>query len=186
MVTVAGHEAEDQITEPLHTGYSEAVVLGEQAASASSQPRRPVRRAVLGTSSAEAPARTHVEEHALWRDFVVEHRGSGRPLLLLHSGFGTWVEFRRLIDHLAADHEVLAPNLPGSLGGPPLDVRHSMLGQHVEYAESLLDEVGWTDPVLIVGSSYGGVTALQLEARGRAARAVGLPATPRGPLSVRC
>ncbi len=98
----------------------------------------------------------------------------GRRLLLLHSGFCTWVEYRRLADLLADDHEVLAPTLPGSAGGPPLDVRRSMLAEHASYVESLLDAEGWSDPVEVVGSSFGGVLALELQARGRASSAVAL------------
>ena len=100
--------------------------------------------------------------------------GSGRRLLLLHSGFCTWVEFRRLIDLLATDHEVLAPTLPGSVGGPPLDVRASMLAEQARYVESVLDELEWDAPVDVVGSSFGGVVALELLARGRAQSATAL------------
>ncbi len=100
--------------------------------------------------------------------------GSGRRLLLLHSGFCTWVEFRRLIDLLASDFEVVAPTLPGSLGGPPLDVRASMLGEHAAYVESVLDELGLDEPVDAVGSSFGGVLSLELLARGRARSSVAL------------
>jgi pimeloyl-ACP methyl ester carboxylesterase len=104
----------------------------------------------------------------------VIHRGSGRRLLLLHSGFCTWVEFRRLIDLLAVDHEVIAPTLPGSAGGPPLDVRRSMLAEHATHAERVLDAAGWTEEATVVGSSFGGVAALELLARGRAASAIAL------------
>ena len=100
--------------------------------------------------------------------------GSGRRLLLLHSGFCTWVEFRRLIDLLATDHEVIAPTLPGSVGGALLDVRASMLAEHARYVESVLDELDWNEPVDVVGSSFGGVLALELLARGRAQSAIAL------------
>ncbi|MBO9524418.1 MAG: alpha/beta hydrolase [Nocardioidaceae bacterium] len=106
--------------------------------------------------------------------FEVERQGTGRRLLLLHSGFCTWVEFRRLIADLAADHEVIAPTLPGSLGGPTLDPSRPMLGQHVDYVETVLDEAGWTEDVTVVGSSFGGVAALELLGRGRAERVVAL------------
>jgi pimeloyl-ACP methyl ester carboxylesterase len=100
--------------------------------------------------------------------------GSGRRLLLLHSGFCTWVEFRRLIDLLATDHEVIAPTLPGSVGGPRLDVRASMLAEHARYVETVLDDAGWQEPVDTVGSSIGGVLALELLARGRAHSTIAL------------
>ena len=68
--------------------------------------------------------------------------GSGPRLLLLHSGFHTWVEFRRLIDLLSEDFDVLATTQPGSVGGPPLDVRRPMLEQHADYVETVLDGAG--------------------------------------------
>lgn len=106
--------------------------------------------------------------------YQVHRDGSGRPLLLLHSGFGTWVEFRGLAAELAGDFDLLAPTLPGSVGGPPLDVRRSMLAEHADHAERILDEAGWTEPVDVLGSSYGGVLALELLRRGRAGRVVAL------------
>lgn len=104
------------------------------------------------------------------------HRaGSGNPILLLHSGFSTWVEWRRTVDLLSGDHEVLAPTLPGSAGGPPLDYRNrTMLDALASYAVEVLDAAGWTEPVPVLGSSYGGVVALELLARGRASYAVAL------------
>lgn len=104
----------------------------------------------------------------------VHHSGSGPRALLLHSGFHTWVEWRRTIELLAVDHEVLAPTLPGSAGGPPLDVRRPVLAQHADHAAAVLDDHGWTGPVLVVGSSFGGVCALELLARGRASQVVAL------------
>jgi pimeloyl-ACP methyl ester carboxylesterase len=63
----------------------------------------------------------------------------------------------------------MAPTLPGSYGGPPLSLRgRSLLQAHADYAEELLDDAGWSEPIAIVGSSHGGVTALELAARGRA------------------
>lgn len=100
--------------------------------------------------------------------------GRGPRVLLLHSGFHTWVEFRRVIQLLADDYEVLATTQPGSAGGPPLDPRRSMLTQHAEYVHSVLDDVGWDQDVTAVGSSFGGVLALELLGRGRVTSAVGL------------
>lgn len=103
------------------------------------------------------------------------HGGSGRRVLLLHSGFNTWVEFRRTIALLLVDHEVLAPTQPGSAGGPPLDLDgRQMLELHADRIEDLLDELGWDEPVPVVGSSFGGVTGMELLARGRATRVLAL------------
>ena len=101
--------------------------------------------------------------------------GSGDRLLLLHSGLGTWREWRCLVDRLGETREVMAPTLPGSLGGPPLELGdRSMLDAMADHVESVLDDAGWDEPVAIVGSSHGGVIALELAARRRAASVVAL------------
>lgn len=102
--------------------------------------------------------------------------GSGPPLVLLHSGFSVWAEWRSTISFLTDEREVLAPTLPGSRGGPPLDLvnRRTMLGALADHVEILLNDAGWNEPVPIAGSSFGGVTALELAARGRASSVVAL------------
>ncbi|MFL6155629.1 MAG: alpha/beta fold hydrolase [Marmoricola sp.] len=103
------------------------------------------------------------------------HGGTGSRVLLLHSGFNTWVEYRRTIALLVRDHEVLAPTQPGSEGGPELDLGgRTMLDVHADHLERLLDEQGWDEPVPVVGSSFGGVTAIELLNRGRASRVLAL------------
>ncbi|MGY2873442.1 hypothetical protein ACVW00_000632 [Marmoricola sp. URHA0025 HA25] len=100
--------------------------------------------------------------------------GTGPRLVLLHSGFHTWVEFRRLVRLLAEDFDVLATTQPGSAGGPPLDPRRSMLEQHADYVETVLDDLGWHEGVTAVGSSFGGVLGIEVLGRGRAERVVAL------------
>jgi pimeloyl-ACP methyl ester carboxylesterase len=103
------------------------------------------------------------------------HGGTGQRVLLLHSGFCTWVEWRRTIDLLVDDHEVLAPTQPGSAGAPRLDVSATnMLGAHADHVERVLDDHGWDEHVLVVGSSYGAVTGMELLNRGRAAHLLAL------------
>jgi pimeloyl-ACP methyl ester carboxylesterase len=70
---------------------------------------------------------------------------------------------------------VLAPTLPGSLDGPPVRLRgRSLLAFMADHVEELLDEQGWTEPVSVAGSSFGGVIAVELAARGRARNVVAL------------
>ena len=101
--------------------------------------------------------------------------GTGSRLLLLHSGFQTWREWRGIIPLLTDEREVFAPTLAGSLEGAPLPGRgRSLLESLADDLEDQLDSVGWDGPVEIVGSSFGGVVALELAARGRATSVVAL------------
>jgi pimeloyl-ACP methyl ester carboxylesterase len=110
---------------------------------------------------------------ALSYDF--HHSGRGPRLLVLHSGFCTWVEWRRTIELLEHDFEILAPTQPGSAGGPPLDLTgRTMLESHADHVEGMLDELGWHDSVTVVGSSFGGVLGIELANRGRAAQVIAL------------
>ncbi len=106
--------------------------------------------------------------------YDVVRTGRGPRLLLLHSGFHTWVEFRRLIALMSADHDVLATTQPGSAGGPPLEHGPAMLDQHADHVESVLDDAGWQDDVTAVGSSFGGVLGIELLGRSRATAVVAL------------
>jgi pimeloyl-ACP methyl ester carboxylesterase len=86
-------------------------------------------------------------------------------IVLLH-GFAdsphTWDLIR---PHLPGD--VLAPALPGHLGGPPLTL--DMVG----WLEGVLDAAG-LEKAHLVGNSLGGYLALALAARGRAETVVAL------------
>jgi pimeloyl-ACP methyl ester carboxylesterase len=106
---------------------------------------------------------------------ALHHGGSGPRLLLLHSGFCTWVEWRNVIATLAREREVLAPTLAGSEAGSRLQlVGRSLLGAITDDLERILDDAGWREPVAVAGSSFGGVVGMELMARGRASSVVAL------------
>jgi pimeloyl-ACP methyl ester carboxylesterase len=95
-----------------------------------------------------------------------------KPLLLLHGLMDapcTWDLVRPL---LGRDRELLAPALPGHLGGPPLAAIGGPL-HVVDHLERLLDEAG-IDAVDVAGNSLGGYLALRLAERGRATSVVAL------------
>ncbi|MRH86521.1 alpha/beta fold hydrolase [Nocardia sp. SYP-A9097] len=92
--------------------------------------------------------------------------GRGAPLLLLHGVLLTWQCWLPVIDDLRADHDILAPTLPGHYGGPAAAHPTTVAGL-ADWAEALLDETGWPT-AHIVGNSLGGWIALELAARGRA------------------
>lgn len=93
---------------------------------------------------------------------VYERRGSGRPVVLLHG----WCLNRRLWTYeeelLAADHDVITPDLPGfgrsdGLAGP-YDMQ-----RYVDSVDGLLTELDLTD-VVIVGFAFGAAVAMSLAA----------------------
>ena len=118
--------------------------------------------------------------------FTPSHRGgSGPPLVCLHGFTDTWRMWELVLPALERRHDVLAPTLLGHAGGPALDgeVSGALVADAVERA---MDEAGFAT-AHIVGNSLGGFVALQLAARGRAARssrsprpAAGRGATARG------
>jgi pimeloyl-ACP methyl ester carboxylesterase len=93
--------------------------------------------------------------------------GSGPPLLLIPGFSTTWRTWGPLPESLAAEFDVLAPTLPGHVGGPGLTEPRTIPGL-ADWVEALLDEVGWDRPH-IAGFSLGGWLALEMAKRGRAA-----------------
>ena len=101
-----------------------------------------------------------MDEH--WRG------GSGEPLLLLHGFTATWHTWGPIPERLADEgFDVLAPTLAGHTGGPPLPEGES-IPLLTDALETMLDDVGWSDPVHVAGFSLGGWLSLELAKRGRA------------------
>jgi pimeloyl-ACP methyl ester carboxylesterase len=91
------------------------------------------------------------------------HAGSGPALVLLHGLLGYSFSWRQAVPSLARRFEVFAPDLPGSGFSdcdPTLDCRLSSAAKRLL---GFLDAVGVSSCDL-VGSSYGGATALMLAA----------------------
>jgi pimeloyl-ACP methyl ester carboxylesterase len=108
------------------------------------------------------------------RSLEYHRRGSGEPLLLLHGLGHTWRAWRGLLPHLETEFEVMAPDLPGFGGSPPLPPGTAptprALGDAIERE---LDALGWEAPH-VAGNSLGGQLALELGRRGRARTAVAI------------
>lgn len=94
--------------------------------------------------------------------------GSGEPLVLLH-GLGSASDaWGPVLAPLAARHEVLAVDLPGFGGSPPLpDGVLPTPEALADAVERVLDALGLAAPHLC-GNSLGGWVALELARRGRA------------------
>jgi len=92
-----------------------------------------------------------------------EIRGAGRPLVLLHGGLGNGEMFGPNLDTLAAERQVILPDLQGHGRTAdidrPLDVR--LMGDDIA---ALIDHLGLERPD-VVGYSLGGGVAMQVAFR---------------------
>jgi pimeloyl-ACP methyl ester carboxylesterase len=98
------------------------------------------------------------------------HRvGSGPPLVLLHPIGTHWQIWRPVLDQLAAEREVIAPDMPG-FGATPRPPEGVPAGAPTlaRAVADLLDELGIERPHL-AGNSLGGLVSLELAKMGRAA-----------------
>lgn len=118
-------------------------------------------------------------------------RGSGEPLLLLHSLGGSNAQWNPVLDRLAAEREVIAVELPGFGSSPPLPAGvkptpHNLAAQVLAFARGL----GIERPPGVAGISLGSWVAIECARRGGAGSVVALcPAgfwrPPLGPRSNR-
>lgn len=89
--------------------------------------------------------------------------GEGPPLLFLHGWGLGYRAYRRSLEHLAAQGaRVFAPALPGFGGSRALPGADSSFGGYAQWAADFLAELGVTDPVGLVGHSFGGGVAIRL------------------------
>jgi pimeloyl-ACP methyl ester carboxylesterase len=100
--------------------------------------------------------------------------GSGEPLVLIHGFSCTRLVWRPVLAPLERDHEVLALNLAGHVGGPQLEpATEPSLSALTAAVERDMDAAGFQTAHL-VGNSLGGWIALELARRGRARSVVAL------------
>ncbi|MDU0372296.1 alpha/beta fold hydrolase [Hymenobacter monticola] len=91
-------------------------------------------------------------------------RGSGPPLLLVHGIGGSGRSWSTILDALAAEHEVIAVDLPGHGASPPLAGPHT-IGTLADALTAFLAEQGLLG-IDAVGSSMGARLVLELARRG--------------------
>ena len=104
-------------------------------------------------------------EHQRW--VTVESRpvntielGSGPPIVFIHGLSGSWQNWLEQLPVLAADHRVVAMDLPG-FGHSPMPVREISISGYARILDALLGELG-IDAAAIVGNSMGGFIGAEL------------------------
>jgi len=93
--------------------------------------------------------------------------GEGPPLLLLHGFDSSFLEFRRLVPHLALHNQLLIPDLYGFGFTPrPADGDYAPSGvlHHLQALLARLEEQN-PGPVGLIGASMGGSVAMELARR---------------------
>jgi pimeloyl-ACP methyl ester carboxylesterase len=99
-------------------------------------------------------------------------RGAGRPLLLVHGLGSSWRTWAPVMGALAAEREVVAVDLPGHGGTPPLDGEAS-IATFADALTAFMEARGLRD-VDTVGSSMGARLVLELARRGVGGHTVAL------------
>jgi pimeloyl-ACP methyl ester carboxylesterase len=113
-------------------------------------------------------------------------RGAGPPLLLLHPLGASIVVWEPVLELLAPQRDVIAPDMPGFGGSPPLPDGTPPTPKALAGAvAAFLDSLG-VSRAHAAGNSLGGWVALELAKSGRALSATGLCpagfwASPLGP-----
>jgi pimeloyl-ACP methyl ester carboxylesterase len=93
--------------------------------------------------------------------------GAGEVVVLIHGGGGGGANWFRLIGSLATTHRVLAPDLPGFGLSAERAASGSLGGEAAKLLTHWLDRIG-VERATIVGTSFGGLTALRLAQTQRA------------------
>ena len=94
--------------------------------------------------------------------------------MLLHGFTAAWRIWHPILADLVARYDVIAPTLPGHLGGPSYPADQPITFERsTDAVERLLDEMG-VGAAHFVGNSMGGGIALELAKRGRARSVVAL------------
>ncbi len=94
-------------------------------------------------------------------DWHVQVAGDGPTVLLLHGAGGATQSFRHLFPLLAADHRVIAVDLPGQGFSTLHNRRRAGLDPMAQDLAALLAQEDWR-PDLVVGHSAGAALALRL------------------------
>ncbi|GFJ91813.1 alpha/beta fold hydrolase [Phytohabitans rumicis] len=112
---------------------------------------------------------------------VYERRGAGEPLVLLHGIGHHWRAWTPVLDRLAAQHDVIAIDLPGFGASPlPADGAPTSMARAVDGVAAFVADLGVGRPH-VAGNSLGGAIALELAAAGLVSSATALspPASSR-------
>lgn len=85
-----------------------------------------------------------------------EVAGQGQPLVFIHAGVADSRQWNNEFRSLSTEYNVLRYDMRGFGQSDPVDGEFS----HLDDLSSLLDELSFDEPVILIGCSMGGATAL--------------------------
>lgn len=113
------------------------------------------------TNNANNPTGKYASVHGV--NYYYEVSGTGRPLIVLHGGFGTIEMFSAIAPALALDHQVIGVDLYGH-GRTALTARPFNFENMADDIADLIDALG-LEKADLLGYSLGGNVALQATIR---------------------
>lgn len=111
--------------------------------------------------SIEEPARQFCEVHG--KRMAYSEVGNGPPVVFLHGNPASSYIWRNIMPHVAPQARCIAPDLIGMGGSEKLKGtdpdRYGFL-QHRRFVDGLLEKLGVTNDVVLVGHDWGGALAM--------------------------
>jgi len=99
-------------------------------------------------------------------DSYFKQQGSGSPIVFIHGSFASTSTWNKIIEQLAVSHHCISIKLPGHCGTPdPQDFSHPTLETELAIIERVVNKLT-SEPIHLVGHSFGGVIALAYALRG--------------------
>ncbi len=103
-------------------------------------------------------------------DNYYKQQGSGPPIVFIHGSFASTSTWNGMIDVLGETHHCISIKLPGHCGMPdPQDFSSPTMETELAVVESVVNKLVGSEPVHLVGHSYGGVVALAQALKGNLA-----------------
>ena len=85
--------------------------------------------------------------------------GKGKPLILLHGGYGSWAHWIKQAIPFSKNYNVLIPDMPGFGESEDLTLPHTPEKISANIAETLLKLISPEETPIICGFSFGGLIA---------------------------